>query len=581
MTGSVIQGDGQTTQATFDRTAAGPRKSNYKLLRICCWSIALAMGAAQAWLTRFTMNPDGVSYLDIGDAYWRGDWHNAINAYWSPLYSWLLGFFLKVLKPSSYWEYPLVHLVNFLMYATALACFDFFLSSFVAHQKERDLELASQGEMGIPDWGWWLLGYSLFLFSTLVLVGLHLVTPDLCVAGCVYLSVALVLKIRSGAATRKAYIALGMVLGIGYLAKAAMFPLGIVFVLTAFVAGRRTRRSAQHAALTMVVFLAVGSPFIAALCHKQRSLTFSNVGRVAYEVYVDGIDQFIPESPSLTHPVRRIFDRPPTYKFDQPIRGTYPLWYDPDYWHAGVNPFFRLSGQRQAIQTALLLSLLLVGSVSFQLVVTTGLLILFLMAPRPSRCFRRAADSWYLAAPVIFAFLMYALVYFEYRYVAPFVCLGWIFLFSGTRLPMSKGLKILVRCIVLIVAIEQAASTVGAIRKPITGPYVRIPVYWHAASALQEVGLRGGNEIALISNQPWGEGGPFVARLLRLRAVAQVNRPSEFWGTSLATQGRVLVALKETGAKAALSWGDHPPSKGWRRLGETSYFVYMFPSDPH
>jgi hypothetical protein len=31
------------------------------------------------------MNPaDGISYLDIGDAYWRGDWHMAINAFWSP-----------------------------------------------------------------------------------------------------------------------------------------------------------------------------------------------------------------------------------------------------------------------------------------------------------------------------------------------------------------------------------------------------------------------------------------------------------------------------------------------------------------
>src|SRR3954452_20137182 len=85
-------------------------------LRISCWLIALALGAAQAWATRFTMNPDGVSYLDIGDAYWRRDWPNAINAYWSPLYSWILGGFLKVIKPSIYWEYPLVHLVNFLIY---------------------------------------------------------------------------------------------------------------------------------------------------------------------------------------------------------------------------------------------------------------------------------------------------------------------------------------------------------------------------------------------------------------------------------------------------------------------------------
>ena len=77
--------------------------SKYKVLRVSCWLIALTLGAAQAWATRFTMNPDGVSYLDIGDAYWRGDWHNAINAYWSPMYSWILGLFVRALKPSAYW----------------------------------------------------------------------------------------------------------------------------------------------------------------------------------------------------------------------------------------------------------------------------------------------------------------------------------------------------------------------------------------------------------------------------------------------------------------------------------------------
>src|SRR5258707_7530980 len=114
-------------------------------LRIVCWAMALALGAAQAWATRFTMNPDGISYLDIGDAYWRGDWHNAINAYWSPLYSWILGFFLKVVKPSAYWEYPLVHLVNFLIYVAALGCFEFFLKTFIVDRRRHNLKLLKSG----------------------------------------------------------------------------------------------------------------------------------------------------------------------------------------------------------------------------------------------------------------------------------------------------------------------------------------------------------------------------------------------------------------------------------------------------
>jgi hypothetical protein len=32
------------------------------------------------------MNPDGISYLDVGDSFYRHDWANAINAWWSQLY---------------------------------------------------------------------------------------------------------------------------------------------------------------------------------------------------------------------------------------------------------------------------------------------------------------------------------------------------------------------------------------------------------------------------------------------------------------------------------------------------------------
>ena len=75
------------------------------------------MGLVQAWVSRFEMNPDGISYLDIGDKVWSGDWPALVNGYWSPIYGFFLGLALKVLKPSSYWEFPAVHLVNFCLSA--------------------------------------------------------------------------------------------------------------------------------------------------------------------------------------------------------------------------------------------------------------------------------------------------------------------------------------------------------------------------------------------------------------------------------------------------------------------------------
>jgi hypothetical protein len=39
---------------------------------------------------RYCINPDGVSYISIAQKYLRGDFADAINGYWGPLYSWLL-----------------------------------------------------------------------------------------------------------------------------------------------------------------------------------------------------------------------------------------------------------------------------------------------------------------------------------------------------------------------------------------------------------------------------------------------------------------------------------------------------------
>ncbi len=50
----------------------------------------LALGFIQTWAGRFYIDPDGVNYLDVAQAYARRDWSLAINGYWSPLYSWFL-----------------------------------------------------------------------------------------------------------------------------------------------------------------------------------------------------------------------------------------------------------------------------------------------------------------------------------------------------------------------------------------------------------------------------------------------------------------------------------------------------------
>src|SRR5690606_16359423 len=57
------------------------------------WLFGIVMAALHAWAAAqaYSMNADGIAYLDIGDAYMRGDWDVAVNPVWSPLYSWIIG----------------------------------------------------------------------------------------------------------------------------------------------------------------------------------------------------------------------------------------------------------------------------------------------------------------------------------------------------------------------------------------------------------------------------------------------------------------------------------------------------------
>ena len=104
-----------------------------------CWLVALALGFLQAWGRRHIsadgllyVGADSISYLDQADAWLRGDWRTAVNAMWSPLYPWLLGLVLRVCRPSPYQEFTAARLLNFLIYAGALAAFAYCLRGLIS-----------------------------------------------------------------------------------------------------------------------------------------------------------------------------------------------------------------------------------------------------------------------------------------------------------------------------------------------------------------------------------------------------------------------------------------------------------------
>lgn len=543
------------------------RGANYKRIRLLFWCAALVLAASDVWVARNAMSPDGVSYLDMGDAFFHRNWHMAINAYWSPLYPWVEGFFLWALKPSAHWEFPLVHLVNLFIFIGALASFEFFLRAFIDLRKEKGKEPETDG--GLPEWAWYVIGYSLFIWTSLIMIGdTSNVSPDLCVTALVYLAFGFLLRMRSRTATWGTFVLFGIVLGFAYLAKAVMFPLAFVFLAVAALSLPSLHKAAPRVLLSALVFATIASPWFILLSRAEGHPTFGESGRVNYEYKVDGYPLWFPSAAALKHPVPKLVDSPPTYSFAEPVGGTYPLWYDTSYWHAGLTPRFIAKGELRAVDKSVVKYLHLVLSPRMQLYLLAGLLALFWLNHRWLDM-KAVGSNWPVVVPALAAIGGYALVVTDWRYVAAYIVVAWMVLFSGTGLPGSGRRAKLASAVVLALGVFSFYRPLYAEARKHT------PASWAAAVALNEDGIKPGDRIAVIGRETFGM---YIARLARTQITAEVREEtSRFCGERPQVQTRVIEALQRAGAAAILAsakaLGCHA-NNGWHRLGKTQYALY-------
>jgi hypothetical protein len=123
-------------------------------------------------------------------------------------YSWLVGLTLKLIKPSPFWEFTVVRLLNFLIYVLVLACFSYFLRMLRRDHCRRWADRA------LSEWTWLVFGYTIFIWTSLFMNRVSRTSPDLLVAGLVFLVCALLLQIRTDTSRWRSYIFLGVVLGL-------------------------------------------------------------------------------------------------------------------------------------------------------------------------------------------------------------------------------------------------------------------------------------------------------------------------------------------------------------------------------
>ena len=558
-------------------------------LELAFWLLAIILGFAHVWADHhYLMNADAMSYIDIAEAYLRRDWHTAVNSYWSPLYSWLIALGLAIARPSPYWKFAVVHLVNFGMYLFALACFCFLMREMLHRQRSKRGEVLEHGLVTLPDWALLALGYSLFIWSSLFLVTVQLESPDMLVAAFVYLATAILLRIRRQPSSWAPFALLGICLGLGFLAKSVMFLLTPVFLIAALLAARNIRRGLPRVAVALALFLIVAGPFIYAMSKSKGSLTTGRSGRLNYLWAINRVQNTHwqgdePGSGTPKHTSRKIFDNPPAFEFAEPVGGTYPVWYDPTYWYEGSTSHFDFGQQLRVFGGGLTSYYELFSSWGLQYGLLVGVVALFVMGGRGRLFFYDLTEQWSVILPALAGLGLYALVNVQGRYVASFIVLLWLALFMIVRLHHTPNALRFIRSIMLVVLALIILTTVASssreigltLRQVVKGENPAAHEQWQVAEGLRDMGVAPSDKVAFIGDSFRA----FWAHLLGTRVVAEIRRDKviDFWQADAIVKGDVINAFAGTGVKAVVA--EKPPAgvdlNGWKQIRDTDYYVYL------
>lgn len=374
--------------------------------------VYLLLGIFLLRFYRYQINPDAISYISIALKYVRGNWGEAVNGYWGPLYSWaMIPFLLAGLPP--------------LLAAKVLS-----------------LVVGVFTLVGV-----WLLSrrldMSLFFRKTAILLcipglvyfALRVIAPDLimlCILTFYFYLLLEYMGTDSGNARIEGANSLpagtkiiagglfcGVLGGLSYLTKSFGFMfflvhftvINLIFILLA-ESKKIRRRATYHWIAGIVIFLAISGVWIYALSSKYNHLTFGTAGGYNLAINAPG---------SGGHPM--------LYQglISPPNPTAVSAWEDPSYfevesWHPLQSPE---AFKHQLIFTVrnIKMCLLDVKFLSpFLMIVISAGLIRYLPFKRQYRW----ESTFYLFLTIIIYLGGYCMVYIQNRYLWPVYILSII-----------------------------------------------------------------------------------------------------------------------------------------------------------
>jgi hypothetical protein len=379
-------------------------------------------------------------------------------------------------------------------------------------------------------------------------------------------------------------VLLGIALGAGYLSKSVMFVLSLALIVSLPFTLPAGARALRYVLATAGVFLALATLLIVPISRETGQLTFGTSGKLTYAFMVNHTpyanwqgDSTSRHSP-LLHPPRRVSSSPEVYEYSANLKGTYPPWFDPTYWIAGLRTDFSLRNQAaRLLRSAEFYVRLFMGMAG----VATLLVVLVWLCTDPRLIARELRRCLPLTVLGVAGLAIYAPVYLATRYIGSFATLIWLLPVAAcrrleaaaTNLWLSRAVMVCAAFLVTPIAVQTAAAAWES--RDDRDPNARI------AARLRALGVEPGDRVVNVALEPAEEAATslhgYWAYLAGVHIVADMPQGRDFLCAHDAAAASVYREFTRLGARAAVTkavpnrWC---PSE-WRQVEGTSYSVRL------
>jgi hypothetical protein len=557
--------------------------------------IVLPLGMIEGWYGRVDYSGDAIPYLDMAQAMHSGSWKLAFNPLWGLGYAILISLVTLLFPATPSGEWDAIHLLNLLIYTACYASFMFLLRSICQ-------STSHSGEWQAPEFRarenqLVLVGVGLFLSAELCMDTVSRVGPDTLVTALVLLSLGILLRLLDGPRPAAA-IALGAVLGFGYVVKTIFLPLSLVIVLVAaYVLYRERSRTLFRPALivwTIAVAAFFAVPYIAGLSWSLGRFTMGESGTINYAWHVNRLVlmhwQGGPAQFGMPiHPEKLLSANPPIYGFSTPFSVSYPPFFNPPYYYEGYRHFFSAKLQLHAIAANIfhLYQALRPLPITYAVLLC---LLLILTTGKRKEWLSGLAGLWIILVPALAGVALYLQVHLEPRYLPAFLLvisaapLALFLLRSGD----SPGY--LPPLVVAIIVVGAGATLLKMDRSTFTAArhHVRYSdgAQWVLGRYLEQHRLHPGDQVAVIAGPSnhctW-------AHVDHLHIVAELEADiyappdtgeNMFWDATPAAQQHMLDLFAQAGAKEVIARITRPgelATPGWTAVPGTDTAVHPLP----